>query len=878
MSWFSRIAATFRHNKEDHELAEELRSHQEMRARDNIQAGMSAHEAGLDARRRFGNSALIQEQTRAQHLFVWLETLLQDTRYGLRTLRRAPGFTLAAIVTMALSIGAVTAIFTLVESILLRPLPYQDPARLVSISTFMPKANAEVTVSPDYFAWRDSSRALAGVAAYSVDDFNFSGAGDPDRLQGAFTTANFFSVLGVRPYLGRTYSAAEDKPESANVIVLTYGLWQSRFHGAAGVLGRQVLIDGEPSLVIGVLPREFRFPSAQARPELLAPMRLHEFKADPKQPMRILQVLARMRPEVSLALARADVQTISDRLMAQYSEGYQRFFAGRTVNVRGLRSELVGVLQRALLVALAAVGFVLLIGCLNITSLQLARAVQRGPEVGVRSALGAGKGRLMRQFFTESLALSCCGALAGIVLAFAAVSLAGRAKLRALPAYSDLHVDGWVLAFAAFITIASGLFFGFAPALWALRSDPANAISRGARATYGALHRRMRNLLVVAELAVALVLLAGAGLMIHSFVRLLTVEAGFNPHHLLTARINLLEANYPTAERKIAFAQQLTERLRALGDVESVAISTGMPLLPYNGGMGLFVEDKPEPPAGMAPIISGIEVQPGYFHALQISLLAGRDFVAADSAAPAPVAIVNRAFVRRFFSGGEALGKRFRGSRQGSPWITIVGVVDDVRHNGLDQDVSPEFYSPLSLANTASLVIALRTHDASGAAAAIRNQVKAIDANQPVFNILAMDELLADSLATRRLSLALLGSFALLALGLAAIGLYGVLSYSVAHRSQEIGIRMALGSTQTRVLNLVLREAVLLALAGVVLGIAGALVLTRFMASLLYNTRAYDPLTMIAVSALLLVVGLLAGYLPARRASKVDPMIALRAE
>ena len=382
--------------------------------------------------------------------------------------------------------------------------------------------------------------------------------------------------------------------------------------------------------------------------------------------------------------------------MAQYPVGFQRFFGGRTVNVRGLQSQLVGGLQRALLVALAAVVFVLLIGCLNITSLQLARAVQRGPEVGIRSALGAGKGRLMRQFLTESLVLSCCGALAGIVLAFLSVNLAGKAKLHALPAYSDLHVDGWVLVFAALTTIASGLFFGFAPALWVLRSDPASAMARSARSSHGTMHRRMRNGLVVAELAVALVLLAGAGLMIHSFVRLMTVDAGFNPHGLLTARINLLETNYPTAERKVAFAHQLGERLRTLGNVESVAVSTGLPLLPYNGGMGLLVEDKPEPPVGMAPIISTIEVTPGYFHTLQTPIFAGRDFVPADSTAAAQVAIVNRAFVRQFFSGGEAVGKRFRGSRQGSPWVTIVGSPMTCATTGSTRTFRLKFISLLS--------------------------------------------------------------------------------------------------------------------------------------------------------------------------------------
>jgi putative ABC transport system permease protein len=880
MSVFSRFANLFRSQRLDHDLDEEMQSHLAMRAEDNARAGMTEHDAQLDARRRLGNETLLREKMHQVRTLHWLETILQDMRYGLRMLRRSPGFAFVAVLTMALSIGATTAVFTLVESVLLRPLPYREAGRLVTITATMPRLHREIAASPDYFAWRDSNHTLAGAAGYDVADFNFSGAGDPDRLKGAYTTANFFSVLGIQPQLGRGYTTDEDKPGAANVAVLCYSLWQTRFQGATDVAGRKILLDGEPTLVIGVMPKAFRFPDATVQPEFLVPLRLHPFKADPSQPMRLMKVLARTNSGVSLERARYDLDNLSQQLTASFPVGLQRLFASRSVLVRSLQTELVGGVQRSLWVALAAVGFVLLIGCLNIASLQLARAIQRGPEVGIRSALGAGKGRLLRQLFTENLVLSSCGACGGLALALGAVRLARAAKLHALPVISDLHVDGWVLAFTMLITIASGFLFGLAPALWAARSDPAKAISKGARATSSPGHRRMRNLLVVTELSLALVLLAGAGLMIHSFARLMAEDPGFNPHDLLTAQMNLLETNYPTPERRRAFTAQLSDRLRSLPGVESVAAGSSLPLQSYNGGMGVIIEGQPEPLPGTLPIISSIDAMPGYFHALETPILAGRDFKSSDNATALPVAIVNQSFVRQFFPDGDALGKRFRGSREGSPWISIVGVIGDVRHLGVDQAPSPEMYFPVFQAdlNEITLSVALRTHDVTGAAAAVRNEVKMLDANQPVFDVVSMDALLSESVATRRFSMFLLGAFALLALVLAAVGIYGVLSYSVAQRSREIGIRVALGSTQGRVLKLVLGEAALLTAAGIVIGVGAALALTRFMAGLLYNVRATDPLTLFAVSALLIVVGLLAGFLPARRASRVDPMIVLRSE
>lgn len=879
MSWFSRIAATFRQDKKDDDLEEELRSHREMRAQDNVSAGMGEQEADLDARRRFGNSALIQERTRAEHLVVWLETVVQDIRYGLRTLRRSPAFTIVAVLTVALAVGATTAVFTVVNSVLLRPLPYEHSDRLMTIATFMPRDNSEVTGSPTYTAWRSNSRSLEDAAAWFAEDFNFSGIGDPDRIPGAVTTASFFTTLGVHAQLGRVFSTDEDRPGHERVVVISHSLWQGRFNGNKDLLGKSILLDGTPHVVLGVLPHDFRFPDADLQPDLFVPIAMPPSQDGVLQGMLIVQVVGRVKPGISMEQAHADVQNVFQQLLATYPQQTQNFFAGSSVHLRSLQTELVGPVRRALLVLMAAVGFVLLIGCLNIASLQLARAVQRSQEVGVRSALGAGRTRLLRQLITENLVLSGCGAIGGLFLAILAATAVRTAKLRALPAVSEVHIDWWVLGFVAIITVLSGIFFGIAPAFWVSRSGPAESMGKGAKATTGAGHRRLRNLMVMAELAVAVVLLAGAGLMVHSFRRLTRVDPGFDLQGVLTARISLPETSYPQQEQKFAFVQQVMDELRATPGVESVSLTTTLPLMPYDLSSSIYIEGRPKPPPGMAPMVPVIRTSPGYFHTLKIPLVAGRAFNDADTASAPMVAIVNQSFARSFFPGEDALGKKFRiPLPDASP--VIVGIVADVHHLGLEKSASPEIYYPLrqSKIQDDGVAFVTRARDLPGTATVLRNIVKKIDPNQPVFDIVSMERQLAGSLAARKLNMILLAGFALLALALAAVGIYGVLSYSVAQRRHEIGIRMALGSDRGRVMKLVLREAVFLSLAGVVIGIVGALVLTRFMASLLYNTRASDPLTMFSVSALLIVVGMIAGYVPAHRASKVDPMIALRAE
>jgi putative ABC transport system permease protein len=533
------------------------------------------------------------------------------------------------------------------------------------------------------------------------------------------------------------------------------------------------------------------------------------------------------------------------------------------------------------LIIMTAVGFVLLIGCLNIASLQLARAVQRTQEVGMRSALGAGKLRLLRQLLTENLVLSAAGAIGGVLIALVAASLLRAAKLSALPHMAEIRVDLWVLGFAVLATLAAGVFFGFAPALWVNRTDPADAIGKGNRSTAGSGHRRLRNLLIVAELAVAVVLLAGAGLLAHSFSRLLAVNPGFDFHNVLTARVSFPLTSLQEQEPRFAFRDQVTRELRSLPSVESVGTTTSLPFQPYEGSMSVLIEGKPVAPMGMSPFVSVTGISPDYLHVMRIPLASGRGFNDSDIHTSTPVAIVNQAFVGQFFPGEEVLGKRFRVPTPGppAPWTTIVGVVADVRHLGLAESVSPEIYRPLSQGRIyTGVTFVIRTTEVESTSAALRKIITRLDPSQPVSDVLSMEQQLSASLAARRFNLIALGAFALLALILAAVGIFGVLSYSVAQRSHEIGVRMALGSDRARVLKLVLREAAWLSVAGSLCGIAGAAGLTRFMSSLLYHTSVFDPLTMITVAALLIGVGILAGFVPAHRASRVDPMIVLRAE
>lgn len=881
MSLYKRLTSLLRSRKLEQDLEDELHSHFEMYVEEKVEAGMSEEEARRDAAQHFGNRAALKENTRSVYLVAWIESVLQDLRFGLRTLRKSPSFSLVAMATVALSIGITTAVFTIVNSVLLRPLPYPSPHRLIAAATLDPRTHLPVTPGPDFVAWRDQNTTMTAIAAYNSDDFNFSGVGEPARIPAADVTAGFFSTVGIQPQIGRTFSAAEAQPNGDHVAILTDQFWRERFGKDTNVLGRKMTLEGRLFTIIGVMPPKFRFPDDNVQPSILVPL---QYPLSDNQRIIILNVIGRLKGGVTEQQASADLDRISRATLRGYPARFQGFLEGRTVQVTNLHTLLVGDLRKPLLIIMSAVAFVLLIGCLNITSLQLARAVERTPEMEIRSALGAKRGRLTRQLLTENALLYGLGAGLGTCLALISVQLVRSVGAKIFPSATTISIDQWVLAFAATITLLCALLFGLVPALWLNKARIVHHPGEG-RLTTGRGQRRLRKILLVAEVSLALVLLAAAGLMIRSFDRLIRVSAGFNPSHVLTARVTLAETEFPKPEEQIAFFDTLLQRVQDLPGVESAALTSAVPLQgdpQMNVGVRIEGESDATQPT-FAPMASLLSVSPDYFRTLQTPLIAGRAFTEADNQSSVPVAIVNQAFARKLLHDQDPLTKRLLSSaRENSKPVSIIGVVADVRHAGLDQDASVQMYRPYDQLSTPApfgMAIVLRSRtDPETLAASVRREVEALHGGQPVFDVSTMDQLLRESLARRRLSMMLMASFAGVALLLAAVGIYGVMSYSVAQRSHEIGIRVAVGCSPGRVLRFVLSEAAWITVLGVCLGLAGSLWLTRFVASLLYNTQSYDPLSMISASALLVAIGLLAGIVPAYRASRVDPIAALRAE
>lgn len=878
MSLFKRVGSLLRNRTLDHDLEDELRSHLEMSAADKVDSGMTEEHARREAAMRFGNQQVLKENTRSVYLIAWIESVLQDLRFGWRNLRRSPSFSIVAVATVALTIGITTAVFTIVNSVLLRPLPYADSERLIAPATLDPRSHEPVTPGPDFVAWQQENTTLRAIAAYTSDDFNFSGVGEPARIPAAEVTSGFFSTLGIQPELGRGFSDAEEQPNGERVVVLTNQFWRERFSADPKVLGQKINLEGQLYVVVGVLPPQFRFPDNGVQPSVLLPL---QFPLGALDRIILLSAIGRLQDGISQQQAYADLDRISNATLLRYPAKMSGFFKGRTMQITNLHTLLVGDVRTPLLVIMGAVGFLLLIGCLNLSSLQLARAVERISEMEMRSALGARRGRLTRQLLTENALLYGVGAALGVSIALATVQLVRSAAATFFPSVITISADRRALAFAVLVTLVSAMLFGLIPALSLNKTRIVRQPGQG-RLSTGQGYRRLRKLLLVSEVSLALVLLAGAGLMIRSFNRLMRVDAGFNHSHLLTAHVTLSETEFPKPEQQVAFFDNLCRRLKALPGVESAALTSAVPLQPgmfFN--VGVRIEGEPVRPAEIAPFSSLTSVSPDYFRTLQAPIITGRGFTDGDTATSIPVAIVNQAFVRKFLHGADPLTKRILGRDSTQP-VAIVGVAADIHHAGLDQDVSPQIYRPYNqpaVPLAFRMVVVLRSRiDPGDLASQVRREVSALHGGQPVFDVATMDQLLRASTMQRRLTLTLLESFAALALVLAAIGIYGVMSYSVAQRAHEIGIRIAVGCSPGRVLRLILGETAWVMVAGMVVGLAGALWLTRFIASLLYQTQPYDVLSMLSASALLVAVGLLAGAAPAYRASRVDPMIALRAE
>jgi putative ABC transport system permease protein len=888
MSWrrrVARIGALLHRKRLVDDLDEEIRAHIEMEERENLEAGMPPDEAHFAALRRFGNVTQTREKSREMWNWQWLETLLQDLRYGLRQLRRNPGFTAVAVLTLALGIGANTAIFSVVNAVILRPLPYPQPERLVLVySTQTPGQRGREASYPDFLDWRTRNHVFKNMAVFRTGNFTLISDAGPEHLSAAIVSSSLLHLLGVAPVLGRSFLPGDDEPgavNGANAVILSYGFWQRRFGSRPQVVGKSINLDGHLFSVVGVAPPGFQFPGRSEAVDLWTTIAVDKDGAASRMAtMRgahYLDTVARLTPEVTIPRAQAEMSAIVSGMNKEHPDIHPR-----GVRIVPLLDGLVGPARMALLILLGAVGCVLLIACANVANLLLARATARQREMSIRNALGASRGRVVRQVLTESTLLSLLGGSLGLWLGLRGMDLLVRITPVDIPRLLQTGLDNRVLIFTAVVSLVTGLLFGLAPAIIGFRSDLAGSLKESGRGPSQGSHRtRTHGALVVGEIALALVLLACAGLLIQSFLGLEKADPGFDPHDILTLRLDSPSA-YSIAQQLNFFARVI-DGARSLPGVRSASGVFGLAFSEINANTGFDIEgrkfarsDRPE--------ANFVAVAPDYFRTLGMPRLEGRDFTERDNLQAVPVAIVNAALARRYFPGQNLIGQRIKpgissGYGDRNPVREIVGVVGDVKVTNLAAGPEPQCYVPLAQSPLGVMTLVVRSDgDPLEMAPAVRRLVASTNKQVPVYNVRSLDQMLAQSVAQPRFITFLFGMFAALAVALAAIGLYGVISYSVSQRTHEIGIRMAIGAEKNDVLKFVVGRGLKLALSGVAVGIAGALALTRFLASILYGVTPTDPLTFVAVSLVLLAVALLACYIPARRAAKVDPMVALRYE
>ena len=871
----------------DADIDDEMRFHLETRIEELIERGLSARAARAQALEEYGDVAIVRKALRQidrrahgrREATERLDALQRDVRFATRMLRRSPAFTLMAVACIALGVCVTTTIFSAVHGILIRPLPYDRADELVAV--YAQNLSRDIRGSnvsyPDYLSWRDDNRSFTALALWTWSSHAFSGdGGEAERVEGASITANLLPILGVRPLLGRNFVPEEDEDGRDNVVLLGHGLWQRRFGGDRSVVGRVITVNGRPHTIVGVMPPRFNFPE---RGEAWVPFGAPPWAVEQRSARQYAGAIGRLRPGVSLEQARADLGRISASLERSYPADNR----GWSAELTPLRDDLVRDLRRTLFVLAGAVALVLLIACANVANLMLARGATRQREMAVRVAVGAGRGRLIRQLLTESLVLAALGGALGAGLSYFGVRLLRLAFPESLPFYMTLELNGIALLFALGATTVAGVLVGLVPAMRATNVDLNASLKEAGRGSgEGVSRSRLRSTLVMAEIALSVMLMIGAMLLIRSYRALDRADLGFDEDGILSMRISLPHVKYDNPVRVASFYDRLLERIRAVPGVESVGAAEGTPFSGWDVHYRLTVEGAPPARAGEELFTHFQLVTPDYLKTIGVPIIRGRGLTAADRDSTAPVGVVNETFVRQFLHGVDPIGKRvkFVPAESPAPWVTIVGVMRDYQHYRFPQPMDGAIVLPMAVDPPLTRTVAIRSRlkDPHDLMPAIRAIIRELDPTVPAFRVQTLDEVVTRSLWRQRLQSEVFGVFALLALILASVGLYGVIAYTVAQRTRELGVRIALGATRRHVLALVLGEGARLALLGVAAGVIGALGLGRVVASLLHGVTATDPMTFTLVPVLLAGVAVLASYAPARRATRVDPLVAMRAD
>jgi predicted permease len=900
MSLLSRLKGLLQIKRLERDLDDELRSHIEMRTRDNIAEGMTPEEARRDAQQRFGNSTLMKEDTRAMDIVGWLETTGQNLRYAVRMLRRSPGFTLVAILTLALGIGANVAIFTVVNAVLLHPLPFPHPEQLVRVYDDIRASNTrDVGMSvPELWDLRDKSGVFQDISVIYPADANITGGERPERVEFLGTNANYFTMLGVHAQLGRTYVPADALPGFSEPVVLSDAYWHRAFGADPQAIGKKIRLDGDLYTIAGVMPPDFRHPGRTLTADVdvwaTTGFAALPFPPKPIRAARLLPgVMGRLKAGLTVAQAQAQLDTFVAQLTRQFPDEYPEA-AGWSIRLVATQQDIVGNVRTELFVLFAAVGFVLLIGCVNLANLLLARSASRQREIAIRLAIGASRGRLIAQLLTESVLLATISGAAALLTVVWLKSSLLRLAPADLPRMSEVNLSPSVLLFAFVISILTGVLFGLAPALQTARTSHVSALREGTRGSGAGKHQlKFSRFLVASEIALSLVLLIGAGLLLRSFWHLVDVSPGFEPHQVTTAKIWLAVPNDPhedpyfAPEKRAAFHQEILRRISALPGVEQAAIGSGSSV-PMDAShiQSPFVIEGRQFNLERVPIAEIANITPGYFGVLKTPLLSGRFFADSDDTKGQPVALIDETLARRYWPNSDAVGQRLRlgvprvqDSAAQTRWLTVIGVVGNIKSDGFDAASAPHIYRPVFQAPPYDGVVYLRTSGDPGTLGdAVRAEVQRVDPSIPVFNVRTMDSIVSAFLAERRFALELLGIFAGVALLLASVGIYGVMAYTFSRRTNEIGVRIAMGAQRSDILRMAFAESSVVIAIGVFAGLAGSLALTRFLQSMLFEVKPSDPATFASIALLLAVVTLLACFIPARRATRVDPLTALRHE